>query len=111
MSKELEQDMEKQQIFPAELSEQEAQTNLRKTIKDLISSLKYELEYAEEIQATLQGNRSNRNFLQEMDITDNLDYLIRDLNPEYAMQQGGFDTFSAELKKIQEYITAKNEEE
>ena len=46
-----------------------------------------------------------------MDITDNLDYLIRDLNPEYAMQQGGFDTFSAELKKIQEYITAKNEEE
>ena len=89
----------------------DAKQTLRKTIKDLISSLKYELEYAEEIQATLQGNRSNRNFLQEMDITDNIDYLIRDLNPEYPMQQGGFDTFSAELKKIQEYITAKNEEE
>ena len=85
--------------------------DLQKTLKSLISSLKSELEYAEEIQATLQGNRSNRNFLQEMDITDNLDYLIRDLNPEYAMQQGGFDTFSAELKKIQDYITAKNEEE
>ena len=49
--------------------------------------------------------------LSTLDIEDNLDYLIRDLNPEYAMQQGGFDTFSAELKKIQEYITAKNEEE
>jgi len=27
------------------------------------------------------------------------------------MQQGNFDYFSRELKKVQDYITAKNEEE
>ena len=42
---------------------------------------------------------------------ENLSYLIRDLNPEYEMQQGNFDYFSRELKKVQDYITAKNEEE
>ena len=89
----------------------DAKQTLRKTIKDLISSLKYELEYAEEIQHKLNAEDANRTWVENMDITENLDYLIRDLNPEYAMQQGGFDTFSAELKKIQEYITAKNEEE
>ena len=89
----------------------DAKQTLRKTIKDLISSPKYELEYAEEIQHKLNAEDANRTWVENMDITENLDYLIRDLNPEYAMQQGGFDTFSAELKKIQEYITAKNEEE
>jgi len=83
--------------------------DLQKTLKSLISSLKSELEYAEEIQAEMEEHPERE--LSTLDIEDNLDYLIRDLNPEYAMQQGGFDTFSAELKKIQEYITAKNEEE
>ena len=83
--------------------------DLQKTLKSLISSLKSELEYAEEIQAEMEEHPERE--LSTLDIEDNLDYLIRDLYPEYAMQQGGFDTFSAELKKIQEYITAKNEEE
>ena len=89
----------------------DAKQTLRKTIKDLISSLKYELEYAEEIQHKLNAEDANRTWVENMDITENLDYLIRDLNPEYEMQQGNFDYFSRELKKVQDYITAKNEEE
>ena len=83
--------------------------DLQKTLKSLISSLKSELEYAEEIQAEMEEHPERE--LSTLDIEDNLDYLIRDLNPEYEMQQGNFDYFSRELKKVQDYITAKNEEE
>jgi DNA repair exonuclease SbcCD ATPase subunit len=94
----------------------DAKQTLRKTIKDLISSLKYELEYAEEIQHTLENPQSKLDYIEELlgehtQAGENLSYLIRDLNPEYEMQQGNFDYFSRELKKVQDYITAKNEEE
>jgi len=89
----------------------DAKQTLRKTIKDLISSLKYELEYAEEIQHKLNAEDANRTWVENMDITENLDYLIRDLNPEYEMQQGNFDYFSRELKKVQDTIKAHNKEE
>lgn len=94
----------------------DAKQTLRKTIKDLISSLKYELEYAEEIQNTLENPPSKLDYIEELlgehtQAGENLSYLIRDLNPEYEMQQGNFDYFSRELKKVQDYITAKNEEE
>ena len=89
--------------------------DLQKTLKSLISSLKSELEYAEEIQQRLEEDQDTTPIehlcSEHTTAGDNLDYLIRDLNPEYEMQQGAFDTFSAELKKIQDYITAKNIEE
>ena len=114
MSKELEQDMENQHSdwnihnFDRELHNA-TKPQLSDTIKSLIKSLKYELEYAEEIQAEMEEHPHRE--LSALDIEDNLDYLIRDLNPEYEMQQGNFDYFSRELKKVQDTIKAHNKEE
>jgi hypothetical protein len=90
----------------------EVEALLRKTIKDLKHFLETELEYAEDIVFELEKDRSNgaggdsESPLEEWysnDVDDNIDYLIRDLVPQYQNQQDAVDTLVGKLKEIQEY--------
>ena len=69
---------------------------LRKTIKDLKHFLETELEYAEDIIFDLENDEWNT-------IDENIDYLIRDLVPEYRNQQDAVDTLVEKLKEVQEH--------
>jgi tyrosine-protein phosphatase YwqE len=68
---------------------------LRKTIKDLKHFLETELEYTEEIISDLENDEWDT-------INDNIEYLIRDLVPEYRNQQDAVDTLVEKLKEFQE---------
>ena len=69
---------------------------LRKTIKDLKHFLETELEYTEDIIFDLENDEWDT-------IDENIDYLIRDLVPEYRNQQDAVDTLVEKLKEVQEY--------
>ena len=69
---------------------------LRKTIKDLKHFLETELEYTEDIIFDLENDEWDT-------IDENIDYLIRDLVPQYQNQQDAVDTLVGKLKEIQEY--------
>ena len=69
---------------------------LRKTIKDLKHFLETELEYAEDIIFDLENDEWDT-------IDENIDYLIRDLVPQYQNQQDAVDTLVEKLKEVQEY--------
>jgi hypothetical protein len=68
---------------------------LRKTVKDLKHFLETELGYVEEIISDLENDEWDT-------INDNIEYLIRDLVPEYRNQQDAVDTLVEKLKKFQE---------
>ena len=74
----------------------EAEALLRKTIKDLKHFLETELEYAEDIIFDLENDEWNT-------IDENIDYLIRDLVPQYQNQQDAVDTLVEKLKEVQEH--------
>ena len=80
----------------------EAEALLRKTIKDIKHFLEAELEYAEDIVSDLEKERPLEDYY-ETDIDSNIDYLIRDLVPEYQNQQDAVDTLVGKLKEVQEY--------
>ena len=80
----------------------EAEELLQKTIKDIKHFLETELEYAEDIVSDLEKERPLEDYY-ETDIDDNIDYLIRDLVPEYQNQQDAVDTLVGKLKEVQEY--------
>ena len=80
----------------------EAETLLRKTIKDLKHFLETELEYAEDIVYDLEKERPLEDYY-ETDIDNNIDYLIRDLVPQYQNQQDAVDTLVEKLKEVQEH--------
>ena len=69
---------------------------LRKTIKDLKHFLETELEYTEDIIFDLENDEWDT-------IDDNIDYLIRDLVPQYQNQQDAVDTLVEKLKEVQEH--------
>ena len=69
---------------------------LRKTIKDLKHFLETELEYTEDIIFDLENDEWDT-------IDENIDYLIRDLVPQYQNQQDAVDTLVEKLKEVQEY--------
>ena len=69
---------------------------LRKTIKDLKHFLETELEYTEDIIFDLENDEWDT-------IDDNIDYLIRDLVPQYQNQQDAVDTLVGKLKEVQEH--------
>ena len=77
----------------------EADIHLRKTIASLKDFLETELEYVEEIIFDLENGSKGDN----SNIDDNIDYLIRDLVPEYQNQQDAVDTLVEKLKEVQEY--------
>ena len=68
---------------------------LRKTVKDLKHFLETELGYVEEIISDLENDEWDT-------INDNIEYLIRDLVPEYRNQQDAVDTLVEKLKEFQE---------
>ena len=87
-----------------------AEERLRKTIKTLQSTLEYQIEYCEDIVRCLDKDReiinSYGHILEDWysnEVDDNLDYLIRDLVPEYQNQDGAIDTLVNALKTIQQY--------
>ena len=80
-----------------------AEKRLRKTIKALQSTLESEIEYCEDIVSCLDKDQSALEDWYSNDIDDNLDYLIRDLVPEYQNQVGAIDTLVNALKTIQQY--------
>ena len=69
---------------------------LRKTIKDLKHFLETELEYTEDIIFDLENDEWDT-------IDENIDYLIRDLVPQYQNQQDAVDTLVEKLKEVQEH--------
>jgi len=69
---------------------------LRKTIKDLKHFLETELEYTEDIIFDLENDEWDT-------IDENIDYLIRDLVPQYQNQQDAVDTLVGKLKEVQEH--------
>jgi len=90
----------------------EAEELLQKTIKDIKHFLETELEYAEDIiyylgkDPDLPNSEQRGEGLQDQysnDIDDNIDYLIRDLVPQYQNQQDAVDTLVGKLKEVQEY--------
>ena len=81
-----------------------AEERLRKTIRELQRTLEYEIEYCQAIKYCLDQNPSA--FLGDVysnDMDDNLDYLIRDLVPEWQNQADAIDTLVNALKTIQQY--------
>ena len=76
----------------------EADIHLRKTVASLKDFLETELEYVEEIIFDLENGSKGDN----SNIDDNIDYLIRDLVPEYQNQQDAVDTLVEKLKEIQD---------
>ena len=76
----------------------EADIHLRKTIASLKDFLETELGYVEEIIFDLENGSKGDN----SNIDDNIDYLIRDLVPEYQNQQDAVDTLVEKLKEIQD---------
>jgi len=80
----------------------EAEELLQKTIKNIKRFLEIELEYAEEIISDLEKERPLEDYY-ETGIDDNIDYLIRDLVPQYQNQQDAVDTLVEKLKEVQEY--------
>jgi len=73
----------------------------------LVEDLEYELSYAKQILAELKDSDVP---IEDLDITSELDYLIRDLKPEYEKQSRAFDTYSDQLKEVLEYIQSKNKQ-
>ena len=84
----------------------EADIHLRKTVASLKDFLETELEYVEEIIFDLENGSKGDN----SNIDDNIDYLIRDLVPEYQNQQDAVDTLVEKLKEVQEYRQKKEVE-
>tara|TARA_R110002020_G_scaffold27750_1_gene89299 strand:+ start:371 stop:607 length:237 start_codon:yes stop_codon:yes gene_type:complete len=78
-------------------------------MSNLVEDLEMELGYAKTILETVEYCRPYEP-IDTLDITDELDYLVRDLNPTYPMQDRGFDTYSSKLKEVLEYIQSKNEQ-
>ena len=76
----------------------EADIHLRKTVASLKDFLETELGYVEEIIFDLENGSKGDN----SNIDDNIDYLIRDLVPEYQNQQDAVDTLVEKLKEIQD---------
>jgi len=90
----------------------EAEAQLVKTVQTIKHFLETELEYAEDIiyylgkDPDLPNSEQRGEGLQDQysnDIDDNIDYLIRDLVPQYQNQQDAVDTLVGKLKEIQEY--------
>jgi len=90
------------------ISEQKTITKagLHEIATNLVEDLEYELGYAKQILAELKDSVVP---IEDLDITSELDYLIRDLKPEFEMQSRAFDTYSFQLKEVLEYIQSKNE--
>ena len=81
---------------------------LRDILPRLIEDLESDIGYAKKIMAELNKNKMTP--VWKLDILDELDYLVRDLKPEFPMQDGGYDTHSTRLKVILDVIESKNEQ-
>ena len=83
-------------------------------MSNLVEDLEIELGYAKTILETVEYVQNQYEPIDNLDITDELDYLVRDLNPRavagIAMQDRGFDTYSSKLKEVLEYIQSKNKQ-
>ena len=80
---------------------------LEKTVRELRTFLVDELNYVVEIQESLSEldihwkRVLTNDYWNEVD--DNIDYLVRDLVPEYKKQLGGIDTLVDQLKEVQAF--------
>ena len=74
---------------------------LEKTVRELRKFLVDELNYVFEIQKGQYVEALTDNYENEVD--DNIDYLVRDLVPEYKKQLGGIDTLVDQLKEVQAF--------
>ena len=80
---------------------EDAADKLEKTVRDLRKFLVDELNYVFEIQKGQYVEALTDNYENEVD--DNIDYLVRDLVPEYKKQLGGIDTLVDQLKEVQAF--------
>ena len=79
-------------------------------MSNLVEDLEIELGYAKTILETVEYVQNQYEPIDNLDITDELDYLVRDLNTTNPMQDRGFDTYSSKLKEVLEYIQSKNKQ-
>lgn len=80
---------------------EDAADKLEKTVRELRKFLVDELNYVFEIQKGQYVEALTDNYENEVD--DNIDYLVRDLVPEYKKQLGGIDTLVDQLKEVQAF--------
>jgi hypothetical protein len=88
---------------------------LENAVKEIRTFLLAELGYVEEIQdqlsddgvaAIVKDGSVTYDYLKdkcENDVDDNIDYLVRDLDPEYKNQHGAIDTLVEKLREVQEF--------
>ena len=88
---------------------------LENAVKEIRTFLLTELGYVEEIQdqlsddgvaAIVKDGSVTYDYLKdkcENDVDDNIDYLVRDLDPKYKNQDYGIDTLVEKLREVQEF--------
>lgn len=79
---------------------------LENAVKEIRTFLLAELGYVEEIQDQLSDDGVTYDYLKdkcENDVDDNIDYLVRDLDPKYKNQDYGIDTLVEKLREVQEF--------
>ena len=78
---------------------------LENAVKEIRTFLLAELGYVEDIQYHLKQNdiyaTLKEDYESEMD--NSIDYLVRDLDPEYKNQHGAIDTLVEKLREVQEF--------
>ena len=86
---------------------EDAADKLEKTVRELRTFLVDELNYVVEIQESLSELDIHWKRVltddYENEVDDNIDYLVRDLVPEYKKQLGGIDTLVDQLKEVQAF--------
>ena len=78
---------------------EDAADKLEKTVMELRKFLVDELNYVFEIQKGQYVEALTDNY--ENDVDDNINYLVRDLVPEYKKQLDGIDTLVDQLREVQ----------
>ena len=92
---------------------EDAAHRLLDTVEDLRKFLEEELSYVYSLKESLIGTSKkswctdsiigNLTDNYENEVDDNIDYLVRDLVPEYKKQLGGIDTLVDQLKEVQAF--------
>ena len=81
---------------------------LEYALKNAKEALNYQIQYIEHIENEIKKFPSSK--LEELDITDQLDYLSRDLNPEYSEQKDALDTYGSNFGQVLRYIDSKRDQ-